>query len=807
MKKFLLIMGLLCVTLNAQTYKKIKVYFDNPKEISSLYKAVRDLDRGYLDKKDKSLTLFVNEKQFSKIKRGNFRYKVLIEDWQKYFESRPAPKEGIIKEQMRKSKEKFGVKGFSYGSMAGFLTLDEVVGKLDTMYMNYPNIITQKVSLGKSIEGRDIWMVKISDNPNIDEDEPEVFYNALIHAREPQAMMTLLYYMYYLLENYGKDPQVTYLVNNRELYFVPVFNPDGYEYNHTIAPNGGGMWRKNRRDNGNGIYGVDLNRNYGYKWGYDDIGSSNDPSDQTYRGTAPFSEPETEAIRQFCISHHFMTAINFHTYSDLVIFPWGYIPKETPDSLIYRDFGADMTRYNHYVYGISEDIIYGVNGDADDYMYGEQMEKNKIISMTIEVGNGSDGFWPPKERIYPLAQENLYPNLYVAWVAGGYVSLKNYFISQNHFLPADTVLFTPVVMNKGLGVAKNLKFSVAPVSGGISTSGEEIFLDSLSSRTKDTLSQGFVVTIGRNAQAGNEQKFEFVTTMDNVIISRDTISVTVGLPVFTFTDSCNSLSGTWISQSNKAKKWEVTTSDYHSPPSCFTDSKNGDYLSDSKVLLTSNDWYDLTNIAQPRLEFWTKFSLEAGWDFGQVLVTTDGSNWIPLGGKLSTTGSGQFQPNGEPVYNGSVKNWSREEINLLPFAGKKIKLRFALYSDEYVEEDGWYLDDISIFYYSLSGVKKEISPAPSFRLSQNYPNPFNPTTTISYSIPAPSAMAGKQSAVNVTLTVYNALGQKVATLVKKAQAPGNYTVQFDASGLPSGIYFYTLHAGNSIATKKMILMK
>ena len=96
-------MGLLCVTLNAQTYKKIKVYFDNPKEISSLYKAVRDLDRGYLDKKDKSLTLFVNEKQFSKIKRGNFRYKVLIEDWQKYFESRPAPKEGIIKEQMRKS--------------------------------------------------------------------------------------------------------------------------------------------------------------------------------------------------------------------------------------------------------------------------------------------------------------------------------------------------------------------------------------------------------------------------------------------------------------------------------------------------------------------------------------------------------------------------------------------------------------------------------------------------------------------------------------------------------------------------------
>jgi murein tripeptide amidase MpaA len=96
------------------------------------------------------------------------------------------------------------------------------------MYLQYPNIVTQKFSVGLSIENRPIYAVKISDNPTINESEPQVHMNSLIHAREPQAMMTIMYYMYYLLENYGTDPEVTYLVNNREIYFIPCINPDGY---------------------------------------------------------------------------------------------------------------------------------------------------------------------------------------------------------------------------------------------------------------------------------------------------------------------------------------------------------------------------------------------------------------------------------------------------------------------------------------------------------------------------------------------------------------------------------------------------
>ncbi len=799
MKKTIFFFLVVTFVVNAQSYKQIKVFFDDLRNATVLYKAVPDLDRGFYNRQDNSVTVFVNEKQFEKIKKAGLNYKILIDDWAKYYRNRSKANRSLLTTQAVESSRKFGVKGFSFGSMGGFLTYEEVVQKLDSMRIQYPNLITEKKSIGKSIEGRDIWMVKISDNPDVDEDEPEVFYNSLIHAREPQGMMTLLYYMYYLLENYGKDSIATYLVNNREIYCILVFNPDGYEYNRQTSPNGGGMWRKNRRENSNGTYGVDLNRNWGYKWGYDDEGSSSDPSDQTYRGTAPFSEPETEAVRQFCDQHHFNTALNIHTYSDLVIFPWGYIPKETPDSLIYREYGEEMTRYNNYTYGISDDIIYGVNGDSDDWMYGEQTEKNKIISMTVEIGSGSDGFWPPQSRIYPLAEENLFLFRYLTQVAGGYVSLASYDFSQNVFHPKDSFTFTPVVKNKGLADAGNLVFTVEPVSQFIETQDTIFTATSIPSRQADTLNPGFKMKIKDGSPIGEEQKFVLITKMDGITFSRDTIGVMVGEPYYFVLDKCDSLTN-WTVVSNSSHKWEVTSSDYHSPRYSFTDSKNSDYSSNSTVTLTSNSYFDLSGVAHPFLQFWTKFEIEKGWDYGQVLVQEEGSfTWHPIGGKLSHPGSGSFQPHGEPVYDGKSKGWRKEIIDLSQFAGKKIKIRFRLKSDEYVEYDGWHIDDIAIFYYVLSNVQKESLGKFSFGLFQNYPNPFNPATEISYSLP---------KTVNVSLNVYNVLGQKVATLVNnKLEHAGNYKVTFNASSLPSGIYFYTLQAGSFRATKKMVVLK
>jgi len=105
--------------------------------------------------------------------------------------------------------------------------------------------------------------------------------------------------MWYLLENYSSDPSIKNIVDNTEMYFIPVVNPDGYIYNQTTNPNGGGLWRKNRRNNGDNTYGVDLNRNYSYNWGYDNTGSSGNTNSDTYRGPSPFSEPESRIMRDF----------------------------------------------------------------------------------------------------------------------------------------------------------------------------------------------------------------------------------------------------------------------------------------------------------------------------------------------------------------------------------------------------------------------------------------------------------------------------------------------------------------------------
>ena len=164
--------------------------------------------------------------------------------------------------------------------MGGYYTFAEIVGVIDQLRASYPNFVSQKTSIGQSVQGRDIWMFKVSDNPNVDEDEPEFRVDSLHHAREPQGMQTTIYFVSWLLEEYGSDPLATYLVDEREIYVVLCVNPDGYEYNRSIAPGGGGLWRKNRRNNGGGVFGVDLNRNYPFQWAV--AGSSSNPDSDIY---------------------------------------------------------------------------------------------------------------------------------------------------------------------------------------------------------------------------------------------------------------------------------------------------------------------------------------------------------------------------------------------------------------------------------------------------------------------------------------------------------------------------------------------
>ncbi len=301
-------------------------------------------------------------------------------------------------------------------TMGGFMTYDEITEYLDLLAAQHQDIMTPKFSIGQSLQGNDLWCVKVSDNPAVDEDEPEVLYISLIHAREPAGAASLLYFLQYLLDNYGVDPEITDLVNNRELFFVPVQNPDGYIYNEFFYPLGGGVWRKNMRDNGDGNWGVDLNRNYGFEWGYDEIGSSGYTGSETYRGQYGFSEPETQAIRDFVAGHHISIIHNFHTFSNLEIWPWSYDYFYSSEEQFYANLGDSMTQYNYYSPGVAWDL-YATNGDADDWAWGDTLTKPRIISLTVEIGTNADGFWPDPSRIPTLEQENLFPNLFLAKIA------------------------------------------------------------------------------------------------------------------------------------------------------------------------------------------------------------------------------------------------------------------------------------------------------------------------------------------------------------------------------------------------------
>jgi len=375
-----------------------RIYLDNLEQKQLLRSLALDIVRvepGYVE-------IITNQGQLETLAQLGFKIEVVHESVGEFYRSRLPEKD-----------------------MGGYKTLAEANAYLDGIIADHPDIVSAKISFGTTIEGRPMWAARISDNPNVDEDEPELLFTAAVHAREVNTPDILFYYIDHVTDNYGIDPQITDLIDNREIWIIPICNPDGYYYNQVIAPNGGGMWRMNRRDNGNGTFGVDINRNYGYMWGYDDEGSSPTPGSPTYRGTAPFSEPETQALRDFMISRDFVLALHWHQYSNVTIYPWAYDHLATPDNDIFRALGDSIYQMNGYDYGLIYDMIYySANGGAFDWDYGEQTLKDKVFSITIEAGTATDGFWPTLTRAQEQCEENLEPMLFLTRLAGNLSSMR-----------------------------------------------------------------------------------------------------------------------------------------------------------------------------------------------------------------------------------------------------------------------------------------------------------------------------------------------------------------------------------------------
>ncbi len=493
------------------------------------------------------------------------------------------------------------------------------------------------------------------------------------------------------------------------------------------------------------------------------------------------------------------THFNMHTHGGYILYPWGYIDQETPDSLTYREFASLLTTYSGYAYGYGGQLLgYNSNGSIRDWMYGEQITKNKIFGYTIEIGND---FWPLQSQIFPIAQQNLRTMIYQSFLAGEYVQLENSNFSQEYFLPGDNVDMLPEFRNKGLASAYNLTFELTSPGGFVTVTNGSASLDSIEARSSQTFTSPLTFTITNSVTAGQEVPIALTTYTNGSLLSTDTISIIIGFPVLVFADTTNDPTELWtITASPSVPKWEATTNTFYSAPTSFTDSKTGEYSNNATVTMTLTDAIDISAYSNPRLTYWTKFDIESNWDYGQVEVSTNnGSSWIPLEGTYTEPGVGSFQPNGEPLYDGIISNWVEERISLANYLSSQFKVRYQLRSDGFVTEDGWYVDDIGILIYTIPTIAQDDELIVSkYELKQNYPNPFNPSTTIKFSI------TNKQF---VSLKIYDVLGNEVANLVNEEKPSGEYEIEFNANNLGSGIYFYKLVSGSFIKTKKMVLLK
>ncbi|MER6477478.1 M14 family metallopeptidase [Streptomyces filamentosus] len=282
----------------------------------------------------------------------------------------------------------------------------EMTAEIDQRLAAYPSIMSKRV-IGKTYQGRDIIAVKVSDNVGTDEDEPEVLFTHHQHAREHLTVEMALYLLRELGAGYGSDPRITSAVNGREIWIVPDLNPDGGEYD--IASGSYRSWRKNRQPNtGSSAVGTDLNRNWDYKWGCCG-GSSGTKSSETYRGTAPESAPEVKVVADFVRSRvvggkqQIKAGIDFHTYSELVLWPFGWTGADTAPGMTQDDrdafatVGGKMAASNGYTPEQSSDL-YITDGSIDDYLWGA----HKIFGYTFEMyptSSWNGGFYPPDEVI------------------------------------------------------------------------------------------------------------------------------------------------------------------------------------------------------------------------------------------------------------------------------------------------------------------------------------------------------------------------------------------------------------------------
>ncbi|PHS67937.1 MAG: hypothetical protein COB12_01590 [Flavobacterium sp.] len=793
MKKLVLLVLLFVIQFsfaqnNPEKYQRAKINYSEANDLKNLESLGIPVDHG-THKKGYFVISEFSVSEIEKAKNAGYQVDVLIEDAKAHFiQQNNANKAPTKNPTCNEAVDDYQTpNNFSLGSMGGYLTYQEMLNELDQMKALYPNLITTKVNISSfltegqpdnsttpSIGGNGIKWVKISDNPNTNEGEPQILYSAIHHAREPASLSQLIFYMWYLLENYDSNPEVKSIVDNTELYFVPVVNPDGYLYNEKTDPNGGGFWRKNRKNG----YGVDPNRNYDYYingdpnnnvWGGE--GTSNDTNSEVYAGTGPFSEIENQAMKWFVENHNFVMAFNNHTSGDLLLYPYGYTDNvPTPENALFEGISAELVSKNGFNNIISADL-YPAAGDSDDFMYGTVGTHNKIYAFTPEIG---PSFWPASNQIESICKSMMYLNITAAKMVNNYATVND---TSPTFVQPSTSDITFNLRRLGISGNGNFTVSINPISANVSSVGNPVSFTNLSplEEVNGTISY----TLNAGIAIGDEINLELVVNNGSYNQIKNITKIFGSIsPIFEDT-------GNSVTDNFNNNGWDTTTNTFVSPSSSITDSPNGDYQNNEYKTITLLNEVDLTTALGANISFYAKWDIENNWDYVQLEVSTNnGSTWIPQCGEYTNEGSSNNgQPTGEPLYDGNQNDWVLEEIDLSDYLGEQILVRFQFESDGFQRADGFYFDDLKINVLDETLGTSDFSET----VFTVYPNPVKNLLNIN------------TSSTNYSVEIYTIQGQLITEIKNVSTAQ---TIDFSA--YTTGIYFMRIVSENTSRTFKIV---
>lgn len=730
----LLFLSFTAISQQGEQLSRIKIY-STPNGLKKIREAGIDFDHGHYDIESST---FINEFLHSdvlKIKQLGFRVDVLVEDVFAYTDSlnrvedpyKYANEPVNIGDRFNHLRLNFTTSNQPYetyistpssfvlGSMGGFYNLAELESQIDNMVATYPSLVT-KTSIGNTLQGRPIWVVKISDNASVDESEGEVLYTGMHHSREGMSMMNLIFFMRFLLENYSTNAMVKDLVDHRELFFIPVVNIDGFNYNTTSANWSAGrrMRRKNMAEtttnsinsDGSGGDGVDINRNYGTYWGSSysngNTASSGTGSSDAYRGGAAFSEPETQRMRDFVNSRNFKIALNYHCYGNWWIRPQG------PDSTVYSgitlpaasvgtygSLAALFTQYNCYVYGTPLQTVYDVNGYSDDWLFSDPSH-DPVYSFSPEIGSSADGFWCPQAKIIPYAKETIFSNLQAAYSVGGYAELQdNSDISLNSL----TCTFDFTVTRRGLTDAP-VTVTMVPLNN-IQTVGSSFSAASIAN-FNGAVNGSISYTLPNSITPGTVVRFVAQLVVDGITI-RDTI-IKIYSPTIVFSDNMDNSANfntKWI-RSGTGSAWAYASGRGVSATASLTESPSGNYSNSADHVISLANPLDLSSASQAYLSYMIKYGTENCMDRLQVEISTTGVNgtYSPIF-TSQTIKESRGSLGGNPALTGSTDGWVRDLVNLNSYIGNNnVGLRFRFLSSsgnrQAYSTEGFDIDNLSV---------------------------------------------------------------------------------------------------------------